>query len=523
MRLSYSALAVPCVWVTTVIAVNTLAKRDDANHIFNAIHSSMRQWGSSWHHNGMSFFLAEVPASTQFYHGTGSPDAVTGMEWLAFEPEHALVFAHVRDQPPGNKPPHLSSRSVSMAQRPLSMYSGEQDDSYPSKPPPSRPGQPRPHPPPRQWKPGYLHTYLTHHSLSLLYVDGQSGGKSTIGTLDSQDILILNRSTSISDPGMGESARASDLCALVHSKWGNKVDGILRMEAGFEIILCDFEKHLRLVDVVRAGGDSTTGSWTEVWNWFSAITARYNGIGGDRVKINYDQFVTAYGRDLGLFAGQDLNISSPLPRLQNASTSDLDIVRRDIDDLILRRDRAEAKSLDWQAKTDMIVMRYSNLILQLLTIQNITMLQTRVANSLRPFINSEDRNITAEIERCAHQFLPYHSRTSKTGSFPLAYTSLLTVSTQICSTLCSLLPTSRSSVEDMNISSAHDSLQALIRYLDWSTFADCPQKCAPDEICLIPIWPIGGQKQRNQGHGECASSDHMGERDDYWRDGRGQM
>lgn len=65
----------------------------NANHIFNTIQDSMRQWGSSLHHNGVSYFLARVPAGTQFYHGTSKDTPVIGTEWLAFEPEHAMVFA----------------------------------------------------------------------------------------------------------------------------------------------------------------------------------------------------------------------------------------------------------------------------------------------------------------------------------------------------------------------------------------------------------------------------------------------
>src|SRR3954468_7465721 len=77
-----------------------------ANHIFNAIHSSMRQWGSSLNHNGMSFFLATVPAGTRLYHGGSTRDPVIGPEWLAFEAEHALMFARPRRRPPKGWPPH---------------------------------------------------------------------------------------------------------------------------------------------------------------------------------------------------------------------------------------------------------------------------------------------------------------------------------------------------------------------------------------------------------------------------------
>jgi hypothetical protein len=90
----------------------------NAPHIFNAIHSSMRQWGSSLYHNGMSFFPARIPPNTHLYHGTNKAYAITGMQWLAFEIEHAELFAQScvgRPPPPppegslghpGNTSPH---------------------------------------------------------------------------------------------------------------------------------------------------------------------------------------------------------------------------------------------------------------------------------------------------------------------------------------------------------------------------------------------------------------------------------
>ena len=42
----------------------------------------------------MSLFPAIVPQGTMLHHGTSMPEAVTGMEGVAFERDHALQFAH---------------------------------------------------------------------------------------------------------------------------------------------------------------------------------------------------------------------------------------------------------------------------------------------------------------------------------------------------------------------------------------------------------------------------------------------
>ncbi|KAJ8109866.1 hypothetical protein OPT61_g7148 [Boeremia exigua] len=376
----------------------------NANHIFNAIHSSMRQWGGSLNHNGMTMFLATVPEGTQLYHGTSSPDFVKGMQWLAFEPEHALIFArpprqlpsggersrlsHGREHgdlegmshdeqdrgthqlspeyghsdehkhdPPPPPPPHerkLCSSTGSSPSLPLYDECRSRKHREHGPPPPLPPGHIyKPYPPPprkdrsyegprRPWnvehrrspsadrnnlpehhepllnrvnsldqhpspssqhnwdhdtsheplelrsvtanpqkrhsqqplrdptpaseeeRVGYLHTYAPTHELHLLYIDGLSAGKTRNGTLDTQDLLLLNLTTGgPREPGhpMGdEMARANGLCELAATVWQNRIDGIIRMEGGFEIILCDFAAHLQRIDVPSHRGTTASAA-----------------------------------------------------------------------------------------------------------------------------------------------------------------------------------------------------------------------------------------------------------------------
>ena len=115
--------------LSTTCATSQVPKVPNANHVFNAIHSSMRQWGSSLNHNGMSFFLATVSAGTQLYHGTSKAEEIEGMEWLAFEPEHALMFAR---PPPGPPPgddhgPSMGEKMVKHYPRPHHTNNNEED------------------------------------------------------------------------------------------------------------------------------------------------------------------------------------------------------------------------------------------------------------------------------------------------------------------------------------------------------------------------------------------------------------
>ncbi|KAL1986924.1 hypothetical protein VTN96DRAFT_5341 [Rasamsonia emersonii] len=460
----------------------------NANHIFNAIHSSMRQWGGSWYHNGMSFFLATVPAGTQFYHGTDKSEPVNGTEWLAFEPEHALAFARPRPRghPPGkdrqDRPASKRKLPQKREQKPLRGGNVEGDDEA-----------------------GFLHTYVTAKDLRLLYLDGLSAGKTDMGTLDSQDRILLR--DNITGPGFQEYERAALACQIARDDWHGRIDGILRMEAGFEIILCDFARDLHVVRISRVKGGRRGGprQGVEGFSTYKAIAARFNGIGGGRVRVNYDHFVTAYTyEDLDLFQGG----KNELPRLAHFSYDELEPLRKDLSRLVLEHDAAEP-SFDWQSIADMIIERYSNELKYLASgnLSSIEALHAEIETLLAPFIDYALRNATAEAERCATQFIP-----ASAPSETLAARVVYDVAYTICSTL-------RSVLDEEDHGTAVASVQQLIDYLGWTTWKECPQKCRYNEVCFIPIWPSGTVEDRE--HPQCRDRPSSeGER--YWRGGPGR-
>jgi hypothetical protein len=225
-----------------------LPQQRNAFHIFNAIHSSMRQWGSSLNHNGVSYFPATVPKGTDFYHGTSSNVSITGMEWLAFEPEHALIFARGRRGRPLLKDARFSRLLTGASQQMLEIE-------------------------PEEDKLGFLHTYTTNKELHLLYIDGMSAGKTDNGTLDSQDHVLLN--TTDGNLRWGEYERAKGLCDLASHEWEGQVDGFIRLEAGFEIILCNFSESLDVKRITRVGGCCGSGQDQSAIGKFPLSPTRY--------------------------------------------------------------------------------------------------------------------------------------------------------------------------------------------------------------------------------------------------------
>ncbi|KAJ5623140.1 hypothetical protein N7490_011745 [Penicillium lividum] len=509
---------------------NTDPVLKNANHIFNVIQDSMRQWGSSLHHNGVSFFLATVPAGTQLYHGTSASVPVNGTEWLAFEPEHALVFARAHPGPPGGNhdekpgPKHEELRRRRGDGPPPPMRGdGDKDEDGSAK--------------------GYLHTYAAAKNLRLLYIDGMSAGKTEKGTLDSQDILLFNNTLDDGEnlgPGpRGERERALRACEMAENEWAGRIDGLLRMEAGFEVILCSFARDLTPLRIVQTqsdeSGDKGPGAHMrddagppkdpgfgpgpgpggpggpgggpggpDASRWARAVASRYDGIGGRRVHLNYDSFVTALSHDIDLFPA-----GSSLPRLTHLEASTLEPVRKEITEMILTHDAREI-SWEWQATTDMIVTRYADELAYFVSDDMATMeeLRKQITLLMRPFVDYSERNISMEAERCAVQFLPFQLQDAPT--FPAR--AVHEVAYRVCYTLME-------AVQEDTLVSAKQMIQNAMTDLDWTVWKKC-RGCSESEICVVPIWPMGSVGDYEKPQCRDALSPYNNEGENYWGDHR---
>lgn len=501
-----------------------------ANHIFNAVHSSMRQFGSSLNHNGVCLFVATVPEGTEFYHGTSSPYRVNKTEWLAFEPEHALLFARGRrpsppgreigprpggTSPPGNKGKNQEGLASIAEQKPISGNEFANDR-------------------------GYLHTYRTKHALRLLYLDGQSAAKSDKGTLDAQDLVLLHhnppsdnqmnpayqppllrrvprgstaqsyshKTDDTNDPEhhgpMGESERALGMCELARKEWHGKIDGMMRMEGGFEIILCDFKKDLDVVRITQAKSDDGGNGPPErrdsgdLFDYYKAIAARYDGIGGGRVTVDYEDFVTLLSFPDVVYFDE-----TGRPRVDNSSAEGIAAARSAIRDMVFRNH--DHDPINWQEIVDMVISRYSDRIDVLATSSAFDTLADftgEVNRALRPFINYNDRNASTEAQHCASQFLPAHAQLSPT------YQTISNVTTVLCRTL---VAASRADTLSRGVSL----VRGLKSWLAWTTWKRC-RGCAADEVCFLPIWPMGAEADFEQP--QCVDENGFSSRDGgYWR------
>jgi hypothetical protein len=343
-----------------------------------------------------------------------------------------------------------------------------------------------------------------------LYLDGQSAAKSKKGTLDVQDMILrdtgFGNDSLPKDPGhvpggISEQLRARELCHRAEAEWEGNIDGILRMEAGFEVILCFFKDNLDLLSInheLPRGGGPRSRDPGEQFNYYQAVAARFDGIGGHRVSLDFDHFVSVY-----TYANATEIDHDGLPRVVN-DTSTIKRIRSDVKEMLTLPRMSSAKTIDWQAITDMIVARYANRIAALASTSSTTTLDalhTGLDLALRPFIDYSNRNATEEVTRCANQYLSPKAMESNST----AAVAVKTAYSHICQSL-----------SDALMAETFDDAALLMRdlkhWLAWPTWKRCIG-CQMDEVCVVPIWPYGAKSDFE--HPRCSNMTSTPSHD-YW-------
>lgn len=516
--------------------------RSRGPQVFNAVHDTMRQWGESLHHNGMSFFLATVPEGVVLHHGNNDERSPDEPDWLAYEIEHAEGFARGGFGGPGGGGRGPPGRGGPPGSRPTEPAGGHQVELG------GEHGQERIHlrapEEEEERRGGWLHTYRAVRPLRYLYIDGMSGGKTQMGTLDSQDYLLRGTKEVIGfDDGkdrddhtrrgggpMDERARAIELCALCKD-WN--LSGVVRMEAGFEIIQCDFTDGLEQLQVLQRpdpgnnGGGPGRGGEIGSFEFIRGLAERYYDIGSSRTYIDYSSMVSAF-----FFP---VNLTNPdskrpdLPRLSNTTDAELAAIQGYLNRTISDRYHDPVRSIDWRDVTDLIVGRYADRIKYLADkATSVAQVRDEISFLLTVFIDFSGRDsdqIASAIDRCASFYL--HGVVPTTEADRLIHAGVTAVTTEICTKLFDvreLVSTTTTSAaagtddEDddsaaTTMAGAVAALRSLMDYLGWARFKRCPA-CGVDEVCFVPMWPMGSKEDYDSPRCVNSSNQHQGE--NYW-------
>ena len=471
---------------------NVASARANAKIIFNTVHSATRQWGSSVHHNGVSVFPVTVPEGTLLYHGNAYAEVPKVPEWLAFEIEHSENFARKMI---------FSSRSSSGVQA-----VNEPDALFPE----SRG--------PYKFDPGYLHVYQANRPLRLLYFDGMSAATAShLGTSDMQEYMFLDRTW---NHDYGDIMLYAAALCKKGAEWGG-VEGFVRMEAGFEIIKCNFSDGLDLISHNRRPRRTTPEGQSEGWlfEWLRAVTLRYNGIDGSRIIVDFSSMIHAGFYPTNLTNPDPEN--SHLPRLVSADPAQVARIRSDAKNIWL--EQSSRPSVDWQGVVDMIEKRFSDRLQYLATKPPIEPFVWEINVLLNTFINYESFSLEESIETCASHYL--RPVIASTRQDKLIYAAVKAVTTRICSTLFQVRATLLAR-HDANGSGSEDTLKSveliheLVNWLDWTAWRMCRPSCPYDQICLIAVSPFGNRDLHYNPRcvNSTGASESMFFDDNYWFD-----
>ncbi|KAI9435516.1 hypothetical protein H4582DRAFT_2112310 [Lactarius indigo] len=153
--------------------------------IFNSVGSLLQRWPNILRRNGHSLIPTTIPKGTILYHGRTDDRIPHEPDWLAFDFEHAYL---------------ICGGSC------------------------------------------YVISLQAKRNLRLVYFDGSSAAKMKDGSMDSQDVLLWGRPRP--DKCFSEQERIKALC-----DWGRPfgLDGFVRMEYHFEVMMCDFLDPMEVV------------------------------------------------------------------------------------------------------------------------------------------------------------------------------------------------------------------------------------------------------------------------------------
>ncbi|KAI9435513.1 hypothetical protein H4582DRAFT_2130499 [Lactarius indigo] len=156
--------------------------------IFNSVSGLLHRWPNTLRRNGHSIVPATISRGTILYHGRTDNRIPNEPDWLAFDFEHAYLFSR---------------------------------------------------------GPSYVISLQAKRDLRLVYFDGSSAAKMKDGPMDAQDVILWGRPR---PDKHSEQERIKRLC-----DWGRAfgLDGFVRMEFHFEVMICDVLDPMEVVNFLE--------------------------------------------------------------------------------------------------------------------------------------------------------------------------------------------------------------------------------------------------------------------------------
>ncbi|KAH9177286.1 hypothetical protein EDB89DRAFT_1533163 [Lactarius sanguifluus] len=303
--------------------------------IFNSVSSLLQRWPNTLRRNGHSLVPATVPKGTILYHGRTDGRIPNEPDWFAFDFEHAYMFGR---------------------------------------------------------GPSYVISLQAKRDLRLVYFDGSSAAKMKDGPMDSQDVILWGRPQP--DKYFSERERIKALC-----DWGRPfgLDGFVRMEFHFEVMICDVLDPMEVVtflNLLPKNQTSTPGrpprppglphrperpipfpsppSSKPPSGWRGSLLSDHRSAlevylaggwhdrapGETRVHLDYSGLVTFYDTSLTSLVESRHGKDRLHLRLEGISVLDSERVRAELQ-TVLTREQDGGSGIDWGSIARVVTERYA--------------------------------------------------------------------------------------------------------------------------------------------------------------------
>ncbi|OAX32761.1 hypothetical protein K503DRAFT_776317 [Rhizopogon vinicolor AM-OR11-026] len=456
------------------------------NLVFETANSLLQHWANTRYRIGHTIIPGIVPVGTILYHGALSgPHIPTTPDWVAMEPEHSMVFC---------------SGSVET---------------------------------------GCWHvTFAVTRPMKVLYFDGSSAANIPEGTMDTQDLVAWSEMRP--EWVDNEEQRIQDLC-----KWGlqNGINGLVRMEVNFEIMICNFTSHMEVIsfsnlDSPRLKIGNVTdlpedpNSVHHAFEIMHSTSWRENYPGETRIVLDYSALISFYDTDLvPSLMPRRVGLERWDHRVAGISPEDIERVEDRLAQ-VLERPPVTASGIDWKTVLRSVVDRYASRLDVMQYLTNITLddtpvlldrarkVQRQLRTMLAPYIllaalpprDSVEVNATHSwaapvFQGCATTHTSFiGTRGILTPSERLLLQAVQETSREICRVITRiwasgfiagldpLYPADQDIPADRIrtlMGEWKEDIARLMSWLDWSIWVKCRPACGVEEMCYLPTWPIG--------------------------------
>lgn len=360
------------------------------------------------------------------------------------------------------------------------------------------------------------------------------------GPMDSQDIVAWGRI--VPEWTGSERKRLQDLCM-----WGQQfsLDGFVRMEEDFEIMLCDFTEGVQVASFLNLvshgrgpggpprrppGRNPFPPSNVSSMGWDTVVQSSswHNRYPGDtRIHLDLSRLISFYDTSL---------VPSLIPhrfnqerwdyRIAGISDKDIKAVLSSLESE-LRKPQGGSSGIDWMTLIHVIVDRYAERLDMVRYLLNSTehdtptttklvyaqveiMLQPYILHSLSPSAGQDDYSWAAPIFRlCTTTHTSYIEvpllSARLTYSERLIFQALSETNREICRVVTRMwvqgisagLEKYSSPVSPFGslLESWKHDINVLMDWLDWNVWVMCRPACAFEEHCYLPTWPFFGPRK----------------------------